>query len=323
MFLRKGFWFILCVLVAFTAQPARATAVKMVLQWEHQAQFAGFYMAQEMGFYAGEQLEVELISGGADVDPLKMVLAGEADFASAMLATALVRPEVGELTLITQLLNRSCMSLVAWKNGRNGDTRIETPTDLTGKIVTIWDGFQTPYLHFFKKYAIEPQLLPQYYTFSLFLNRGSDACSAMFYNEYHTLKQLGISDDELTVFNLYELGIDLPEDGIYCRREFYRQQPEVCASFSQATLRGWHYAKKHPEKTLDVVMRYVRESRLPINRQHMSWMLKTVLESIYPLNTTDWTPGKLSLTRIEAIRAMLQPAHAAGVGFVATEVSDE
>src|SRR5262249_31220142 len=53
------------------------------LKWLHQAQFAGYYLAQDQGFYRTEGLEVDIRPGGPDVDPEALVACGEAAFAQA------------------------------------------------------------------------------------------------------------------------------------------------------------------------------------------------------------------------------------------------
>lgn len=275
---------------------AAAAPLRMVLQWEHQAQFAGYYMALEKDFYAEEQLDVRLVAGGPDVDPLQMVRSGQAEFCSAMLASALssTRPESDDLVLVQQLVNRSNQALVAWKHGRQGDALIESPGDLDHKPVTLWEGFRAPARILFERYQITPEIIPQYSSFSLFLRRGADACSAMFYNEVHSIKQLNIGDDQLSIFDFQALGIDLPEDGIYARRQFCRDRSGVCAAFGRASIKGWQYARQHEQETLDVVMRYVESDNLATNRAHMAWMLRVMLESIFPASDSGWRLGQLS-----------------------------
>jgi NitT/TauT family transport system substrate-binding protein len=286
----------------------------MVLQWEHQAQFAGYYMALDKGFYENEGLDVTLLPGGADVDPLQFVETGRADFGSAMLSTALQAHLDGQkdLVLLSQIINRSNLALVAWKEGRNGKSSIKTPADLNGKIITVWDTFAPPYRAFFKQQQINATILPQYYTVSLFLRRGADACCAMLYNEVHAIKQCDIPEDQLTIFNFYKLGINIPEDGIYCTKQTAQARPAVCAAFTRATLKGWTYAQQHPDEALDAVMRRIDKEMLPTNRAHMKWMLDTVLSSIFPQNESEWTPGILSESSYnEAVSIMNIKAEAA------------
>lgn len=52
----------------------------MQLKWVHQAQFAGFYMAQEKGFYQDENLDVSFLEGGRDVSSVTSVMEGKAQF---------------------------------------------------------------------------------------------------------------------------------------------------------------------------------------------------------------------------------------------------
>ncbi|MFP4088455.1 MAG: ABC transporter substrate-binding protein [Desulfobacteraceae bacterium] len=61
--------FLLClVLVACkesrTSQPQTMEKVRLQLKWQHQAQFAGFYMARERGYYEQENIQVTFIEGG-------------------------------------------------------------------------------------------------------------------------------------------------------------------------------------------------------------------------------------------------------------------
>ena len=52
----------------------------MQLKWVHQAQFAGFYMAQEKGYYAQENIKVTFLEGGQGIDIAQRVVSGQADF---------------------------------------------------------------------------------------------------------------------------------------------------------------------------------------------------------------------------------------------------
>ena len=48
------------------AEPA---SVRLQLQWTPQAQFGGYYAAEEQGYYADENLTVEFLPGGGDIVP--------------------------------------------------------------------------------------------------------------------------------------------------------------------------------------------------------------------------------------------------------------
>ncbi|MDA3797519.1 MAG: ABC transporter substrate-binding protein [Kiritimatiellae bacterium] len=313
----------ICFIAISVSAAQKAT---MVLQWEHQSQFAGYYMALEKGFYAEEDLDVTLVRGGADVNPLELVKDGKADFCSAMLMPILAfsKDNQTKFCLLSQVINRSTLSLVAWKDGKDGYSNIQTPSDLNGKTITVWEGFADPFQTMFNKFGIKAKIIPQYYSFSLFLQRGADACSAMLYNEYHSLLQFGIKKDEIIVFDFYELGINIPEDGIYCLKKTEEERPDFCQSFAQASMKGWAYAKEHPEETLNVVMKYVKKEKLPTNRPHMKWMLDTILGAIYPEKEGDWIPGKLNKSDFNNVISMLKidPDSISYEDFVAKEAQN-
>lgn len=280
---------------AATGGDPATTPVTMVLQWQHQAQFAGYYMGLAKGLYAAKGLEVRLLRGGPDVSGPELLRAGKADFASLMLPTAIEERARGlPLVHLAQVVNRDNFLLIAWRKPATGGP-IETLADLEGRRVTVWErDFRAPYMAMFAARGVRPQVLPQYNTFSLFLHRGADAFAGMRYNEYHGLLLCGVEEDEIRVFSLANQGVDLPEDGIYCLAETRQRRPEICRAFAEATMEGWRYARDHAEETLDAVMDYVDRERLPTNRAHMRWMLKETIASVFPGPDDRWTEGRLS-----------------------------
>ena len=136
--------FFFCAIPAVRAGESTAPTpapVTLVLQWNHQAQFAGYYMALEKGLYLREGLDVRIRRGGPDVLPCEELGAGRADFCCTMLSTALEKRAAGvPLVLLAQIVSRSNFVLVAWKHppGEPGAT-ISRPADLTGRRVTVWE----------------------------------------------------------------------------------------------------------------------------------------------------------------------------------------
>jgi NitT/TauT family transport system substrate-binding protein len=276
---------------------APAVPVSLVLLWQHQAQFAGYYMALEQGFYRREGLDLQIRRGGPDVSPCDELASGRADFCVAMLPTAIEKRGSGvPLVLLAQVVNRSNFALVAWKHPPSAPaTTIASPADLANRRISLWGAdLRLPYLAFFRTQGIQPELVPQYYAPSLFLHQGVDACAVMRYNEYHRLMQNGVRPDAITVFNLWEHGVVLPEDGLYTTEQAWRDQPGRCRAFARASLDGWRFARANPEQTLDVVMRYIEKDNLPTNRPHMRWMLSEILRSIFPDTGDTWRFGLLT-----------------------------
>ncbi len=253
--------------------------LRFIPQWLPQAQFAGYYVAHEKGFYRRLGLEVDILRGGPDRPPSELLARGEAEFGTMFLATAIVRRAGGEpLVNIAQIVQRSAFMLVA-KQGRG----INSPADLEGKKVGLWgQEFQAQARAFLRQFGLTVQIVPQNDTMTMFLRGGVDAASAMWYNEYHLLLNAGLNPEELTTFALAEYGLNFPEDGLYCLAPLIATRPDVCRRFVQASLDGWEDAFAHPEEALDIVMKYTEAAKLATNRMHQRWMLARMQDIIAP-----------------------------------------
>src|ERR1700692_2488818 len=65
---------------ASCSSPRQQTEVKGRLKWTHQAQFAGFYTADQKGFYRDAGLQVKINPGGSDFPAVQMVVGGGEQF---------------------------------------------------------------------------------------------------------------------------------------------------------------------------------------------------------------------------------------------------
>lgn len=259
----------------------RAEALKafdFLPQWSPQAQFAGYYVAAAKGFYAQRGLAVTVLRGGPERPSGAQLAAGMVDFGTLFLTEGLVLRDQGiPLVNVGQLVQRSALMLVA-----RTESCIRTPEDLAGRRVSVWDAFQVQPRAFFRRHGLVVNVVPQGYTVNLFLMGGVDAASAMWYNEYFTIRNAGIDAEELVTFFLADYGLNFPEDGIYCREETLRRDPAGVQAFVQASLDGWRYALAHPEEALEIVMAQVEAANLPTNRGHQRWMLARMADIIRP-----------------------------------------
>ena len=256
---------------AAAAQEPRAQQVRFIPQWQPQAQFAGYYIAYEKGFYRERGLDVEVLRGGPEWPPSEMLKQGRADFGTLLLSAGIVCRARGlKLVNVCQLAQHSALMLVAKKS-----SGITKPGDINGKRVGVWgEDFKGQIDAFLRKFHLKVQTVPQGTTLNLFLRGGVEVASAMWYNEYHLLLNTGLNPEELTTFAMADYGFDFPEDGIYCLEQTIKDRPQVCRAFVQASIAGWQYAFAHPEEALDIVMKYVDAAHVPTDRVHQEWMLE-------------------------------------------------
>jgi len=272
------------ILIVLAAPPVRADGpriVSFIPQWLPQAQFAGYYMAHEKGLYRKAGIDLLIMRGGPQYPSSEMLSQNKVNFATLFLSSALQLQDRGvHLVNIAQIVQRSGYILVTRKAAG-----INSPGDLNGKKVGLWSDFRLQPEAFFRKYGLKVRTVPQGASLALFLQGGVTAASAMWYNEYHTLINSGLNQDELQTFFFHQHGLNFPEDGLYCRWETFQRDPDLCRRFALASVEGWRYAFANPEETLDVVMRYIREANVGTNRIHQKWMLARMNDLILPLGS--------------------------------------
>jgi NitT/TauT family transport system substrate-binding protein len=276
------------------------TQVRIALQWIPQSQFAGFYVAREQGFYAAAGADVSLLHPNARESSLELLTTGKAELATSFLADAMMVVATAEQSddlaadanspgdpqarnpkarpvLLGQLMLRSNLMLLGWR-----DRGIHELEDLDGKHISFWPGpFSAAIRALLKTHNVVPEVLPQYGSVNLFLRGGVHACAAMEYNEFHRIWQAGVDEDRLRIFLLRDLGFDLPEDGLYARADWLKNNRALARRLWRATMEGWRYARAHPEQAIDLVLAETERAHLPANRPHERWMLDHLLRSIF------------------------------------------
>jgi len=257
---------------------AETKKVTFLPQWQPQAQFAGYYVAQEKGFYTRRGIDLTILRGGPDQPPSELLSQHRTDFGTMFLSTAIEKRSWGvPVVNIGQIVSRSALLLIAKKS-----SGIASPKDFDGKKVSVWPEFQTQPDALFRKFQVRPRVVVQGSTVNLFLRDAVDVASAMWYNEYHLILNSGMDENELTVFFFDRYGVSFPEDGIYCLDETLQRDPALCRAVVQASIEGWIYVFEHPAEALDIVMRHVNAANIATNRMHQEWMLARMKDIILP-----------------------------------------
>lgn len=123
-----------CFIALLVVAPVRisvAEPVTVQLKWVHQAQFAGFYVALERGYYTEENLEVRLVPGGRDINIAQAVAGGQADFGVLAAEDILINRNNGlPLKAIATIYRRSAVVFLS-----KADSGITRPKDFLGKTV--------------------------------------------------------------------------------------------------------------------------------------------------------------------------------------------
>lgn len=302
--MRKIFLLVLLIVVCSEPGAGQAAELKkasLLPQWIPQAQFAGYMVALQKGFYRDAGIDLTLQRGGPESPPFKKLSAGEVTFCTGWLSNGIQERASGAPVVnIAQIIRHSALMLVARKS-----SGILKPADLNGRKVGLWaEHFYLQPAVFFKQFSLSVDVIPNYTSVNLFLKGGVEATAAMWYNEYHAILNSGLDPDELTVFFFKDYGLTFPEDGLYCLERTFDEDPEMCRRFVDASLRGWLYAFDHEEETLDIVMNCAEEAHTGTNRAHQRWMLERMRDLITPQRGHSWL-GKLDPAAYDSVARVL------------------
>ncbi len=237
-----------CVLwLAWVAMllPCQAAHVHVQLKWKHQFQFAGFYAALDKGFYADENLEVELIEGGPGLDPIKELLAGDVQYAVADAGVLLARSNAKPVVIVASFFQHSPQVIYTRSD-------IAKLSDLRAKRVMMQAGFLTIEVQAMLRRAgldaKDYQRLPIGHLDDLIAGR-TDAFPGYSSNEGFILQQR----IPFNTFSPRDYGIDFYGDALLTSESELHSKPERVAAFRRATIKGWEYALEHQQELIALI----------------------------------------------------------------------
>ena len=250
---------------------ARAQKFIFTPQWTAQAQFAGYYVAQEKGFYKEAGLDVEIVHPSVTQSALTRIRNNESQATTLQLCQAMVIVDEGfPLVNILQTSMNNGMVIVSRKD--------EDPLKQKGMKVGIWSaGYGQLAVSMSNREGLDYEWIRFATNVNLFISGAIDATLGMSYNEYYQLAQAGVKLTEKNVYRFCDHGYNVQEDGIYMTRAYYEKHSDEARRFAEASKRGWEWAAGHPDEALDIVMRYVRRDHIGTNRVLQELMLKEVL----------------------------------------------
>ncbi len=260
-------------LAALATGAFAADDVTLQLKWVTQAQFAGYYVALEKGYYEEADLDVEIKAGGPDIAPVQVLLGGGADVMVDWMPSALAARENGApIVNIAQPFKSSGMMLTCLK-----ESGVTSPADFAGKTLGVWFfGNEYPFLSWMSKLNIPTsggadgvEVLKQGFNVDPLLQKQAACISTMTYNEYWQVIDAGISADDLITFKYEDEGVATLEDGLYVMEEKLADPAfeDKMVRFVAASMKGWKWAEENPEEAAEIVLEYDETGAQTIEHQ--------------------------------------------------------
>ena len=225
--------------------------LRVQLKWIHQAQFAGYYAAQDQGYFEARDLQVELTPGAPGNNPLLALADDTADVAEGSMDQAVAVTHAGTRVVnVAQLFQRPDSVLIC--RARAG---IASPRDLIDATVAVGDRrplVEAMFEALFGAEHAERYIPPQPFIEAL-TRQDADCQWGSTFNEYWRAEQAGL---EVFTVTPEELGVVNIEDGLYVRADrlgdssFRRQLVDLLIGLEQ----GWSFAADQPTSAVQLVL---------------------------------------------------------------------
>lgn len=252
--------------------------LRVQLAWFHQAQFAGFYIAEVRKHFEREGLNVILIEGGSSINPITEIQEGRADVAVSWISNAWNQSSIEKpVTNVAQIFSGSSLAVVC-----RISSGVLTAKDMVGKKIGVWKiGDELVVNEMMKALNISTssvELIKQAPNGKDLID-GKVACATvMTYNEYWEILSKGVPASDLIVISPELFQIPLIEDGLYVSTDrlaspVFREQ---LVKLTRALRKGWSEARIAPSLVVEVIQRIDPK----LKKEHQHHMLESILGAI-------------------------------------------
>ena len=273
--------------------------VTLQLKGVHQAQFAGFYLAQERGYYAQENIRVAFLEGEKDLAIVQRVAYGPADFGVIAPESILTARSQGQpVTAIAAIYRQSPVVYVALT-----DLGIKRPRDFLGMTVATLDAsgsqqdLQLQFYIMMKRLGLDiskMKLIAWDPNYSTFYDGEAKVTSCYSSGSLLAMRQKGL---KLNLIWPSDYGAYFYSDMVVTGDRLIAENPGLAARFLRATLRGWQDAIEDYQQAVPVILKYARdkdpqlqaammEAQLPLvhtGEDHIGWMKAEDWQAMYKL----------------------------------------
>ena len=270
--------------------------VTVQLSWHHQANAAGFYAADQQGYYAEEGLAVTLLPlPGPGADPMAVVMDGTADFGVNFGAGVVTARSQGlPITAIATFYRRYPLAFMTLAS--SGITR---PHDFPGHTVRTLapGGSAVVFGAMMSRLGLDPDSVQEIdigYDLSPFLAGEVDIWPAYITNEVLKAHQQGY---EVNLILPEDYGVHLYGDILVTTDQLIEENPDLVLRFLRATLRGWRWAAENSEEAGPLALKYdpeldaahqvaMMEASVPLvhtGEDEIGWMRAEVWQGIHDI----------------------------------------
>ena len=258
--------------------------ISLQFQWKNQFEYAGFYAAQEKGFYKDVGLDVSFKEFENGMNPVREVLSGKATYGITYSDLIIHYLDGEPVVFLANFFKHSPLVLATQAD-------IQLPSDLKGKkIMGVEESIKsTAFLMMFKEFGMDMHSFTNVApTFNVddFIQKKVDAMVIFSTNELYYLEKSGV---KFNILNPSNYGTEFYDVNLFTSRAELINHPKRVKNFTDASIKGWQYALSHKEEIIDLILK-------KYNTQHKSraalefeatQIQNMILPNIFPIGSID------------------------------------
>jgi len=250
-------------------------AVSLRLNWVHQAQFAGFYVADQEGLYAAENLIVQMNPGGLDVDPIEKVAAREDDFGLAdPLQILRARAEGKPIVAIAALFQNAPNVWISL-----AEKNIMSVQDMVGKRVGLKVADEAPYRMLLAAAQVDKADINEIeindFTIRPLVEDEVDVLPGFALNEPIAARSRGY---DINLITLADEDIAVQAQILFVHEDSLTYNSDIVVRFLRASLAGWQVAVSDAQQGTEATLR-IDET---LDANHQAEMMQATITLVDP-----------------------------------------
>ena len=213
-------------------------AAKLTMQaaWVNDAEFMGYFVALDKGYYKAEGLDLTYLSGGPDVIPETSLLSKKADVALSTVETTIkaITEQKAPLVIIGAQYQKNPVGIVSLAS-----KPLKTPADLVGKTIAVPPVNRLTVEAMLKLNGIDKskvKIVPYAYDPTPLLKGEIDGSLDFTTNVPFTIKSKG---QDATSFLLADFKLPLFNDVVIVTQDTLKTRRKELVAFLRASRKGW------------------------------------------------------------------------------------
>ncbi|MCA3452498.1 MAG: ABC transporter substrate-binding protein [Rhodobacter sp.] len=213
-----------------------ATPFAMQAAWINDAEFAGYFLAMDQGYYTAEGLDLTYLPGGPDVIPEGTIVAGRADLALTTPDTTIkaIVDQGARFRIIGAQYQKNPIGIVSLAKNP-----VMTPADMVGKTIAV------PPVNTISVEALlamngidraSVNIVPYAYDPTPLIKGEIDASLDFTTNVPYTIKTMG---EEAVSFLLYDFGYTIYNDTVVVTEDILAAKRKELVAWLRASRKGW------------------------------------------------------------------------------------